>query len=365
MNARLALFALVLSLTACKRPEDQAARQRIFSPEQPQGEDAKALQRLDARALADDAQASERVLRMTRSEIASRLGAHKLAGKTHLAWTRASNVADAGPTEVTLTEETSLTEASNGDFQASLQNDRNQGFEAVWAKGEVFVRSRFGPFRKRRTDRTDPQRLREHTASGLLAFDQLARGLKLRLAGETSYDGRRAVRYEVSGAGQAPPKRDEAELPPIQWPAGGPDTDTARRLSLWDKAQPADLAGAIVIDAETAAPLAWELRGHFRVAQGAGEPPAELEMTTTMKTSALGHELRVKAPVYEEEPSVPHAVKDPLRFLGKQAPAASAPEAGKPPAGTPEPDDDEEPAEEPGEEPAPAKATKSAKGDKP
>ena len=47
-------------------------------------------------------------------------------------------------------------------------------------------------------------------------------------------------------------------------------------------------------------------------------------------TSAVGRDPGLKAPQYEPDPSVPHAVKDPLRFLGKepgaQPPAAEEPE---------------------------------------
>jgi hypothetical protein len=328
MRAR-SLFALGLILaTSCKRPEDQAARQRVFSPEQPQGVDAKARERLDARRLVEDAPLADRVLRMSRAEIATRLGAHKLAGKTKFTWRMGVSAPDAGPNEVTLAEESALVQAADGDFQATLQNDRNQGFEAVWSKGEIYVRSRFGPFRKRRTDRTDLQRLREQTSAGLMTFDQLARGLKLGLAGETQFEGRRALRYEVEGFGQPRSKPDESELPPVQWPTGGPDKDTSRRLSLWQQEQPVEVEGSIVIDAETASPLAWDLHGSFRVAAEKGGHPAELELTTSAKSSGLGRELAIKAPAFEPEPSVPHAVKDPLRFLGKQAPPAE----GAPPA---------------------------------
>ncbi len=342
--SRIALVFAALALPlGCKRPEDQAARQRIFSPEQPQGVDAKAREPLDARRLADDPKLAGRVLRMTRAEAATRLGAHKAAGKTQFTWSMGVAAPDAGPNEVVLSEESSLVQAAGGDYQASLQNDRHQGFEVVWAKGDIYVRSRFGPFRKRRTDRADAQRLREQASSGLAAFDQLARGLKLRLAGETTVEGRGAVRYEVAGAAAAAPTAEQSDLPAIQWPSGGPDQDTSRRLSLWEKEQPVDVAGFVTVDAETAAPLNWDLRGHFRVAPEKNGDPADLALTTTLKTSGLGKALAIKVPAFEPEPSVPHAVKDPLRFLGKQAPSAEAPAAPADESGDEEPEAEEAP----------------------
>jgi hypothetical protein len=351
---RSVLFAALLCAAACKRPEDQAAKQRIFSPDQPVGTDAKAKEPLDARKLADDPKTAERVLRMSRAEAATRLGSHKLTGRTQFAWTMGEAAPDAGPTGVGLTEDTALLQARGGDFQAKVENDHNQGFEAVWTGGEVFVRSRFGPFRKRRTDRSDPPRLREQTSASLATVDQLARGLKLQLTGETAVEGRRALRYDVAGTGARPQKAAQGDTPAIQWPepAGapkgtppGPDPDTARRLSLWEKEQPVEVDGSITVDAETAVPLAYDLQGTFRVAQQKG-PPAELAVRATLKTTGIGKDVAIQEPAYEPEPSVPHAVKDPLRFLGKQAPSGEAPAADEgeeeaapeePPAATPAP----------------------------
>jgi hypothetical protein len=52
----------------------------------------------------------------------------------------------------------------------------------------------------------------------------------------------------------------------------------------------------------------------------------------------VGKDPGLKTPQYEPETSVPHAVKDPLRFLGKAPAAPAAPPAPE------EADDDEEEA---------------------
>ena len=351
------LVAVLLCSAGCKRPEDQAAKARIFSPEQPSGVDAKAREKLDARRLAEDGATAERVLRMSRAEAATRLGAHKLTGKTELSWKLGDAAPDAGGNQVALTEETSLLQARSGDFRARLENDRNQGFEAIWSGGEIFVKSRFGPFRKRRTDRSDPPRLREQTSASLATFDQLARGLKLRLAGETTVDGHRAVKYDVAGAGARAKKAGAGDLPPLQWPepanapkgtAPGADADTARRLSLWEQQEPVEVSGFVTVDAESAAPLAYDLRGQFRVPQPSG-PAAELALHASLRTTGLGKEIAIKAPAVEEEPSVPHAVKDPLRFLGKGAPAAGT--AGEE-QGAADDGEEEAPEDQPADAPA-------------
>jgi hypothetical protein len=341
-------------LLSCKRGGDEAARARIFSPEQPVGAAAEAKEPIDARRLADDPALAARVLHMPQSEIEARLGPHKAQQRVQFAWFRGPGLPDGG-SEVSLSEETTLQQASSGDFSVRLVNDHNQGLELVWVKGEVFVKSLYGPFHKRRTDRTDVQRIREQALSGLATFGRLARGLKLKLAGETTVEGRRAVRYTVAGFGAREVKQEKDELPRIEPPEGkSPDLDTARRLELWEKEEPAEVSGTLLVDAETGAPLASDLRGQFKVPSAGGTgPAAELHLHTVLTTAAVGKELSIKAPQAEPAPSVPHAVKDPLRFLGKE-PAAVPGTAAEEQDET-EGDEDEAPAPAPPPPAVPAK----------
>jgi hypothetical protein len=341
---RLAL--LLLCLFACKRSEDEAARARIFSPEQPAGVLPEAQQSLDGRALADDAKMARRVLGMRQDEIAQRLGPHKAQQKVQFAWFRGPGLPDGG-SEVSLSEETTLLDGPGDDFSVRLSNDRNQGFDLVWVKGEAFVKSLYGPFRKRRTDRTDPGRVREQAMSGLATFDRLARGLKLHLAGETSADGRRLLKYTAEGFGPKAKDKEKSDLPALVYPnENKPDPDTARRLELWEKEEPASVSGTLFVDAQTGVPFACDLQGRFLVPSSQkGAPVAELELRASLATTAVGQDPGLKTPRFEPAPSVPHAVKDPLRFLGKE------PGEGPGAASTEEPDEsdteDEPPAAKP------------------
>ncbi|HET7789108.1 MAG TPA: hypothetical protein VIR81_10410 [Myxococcales bacterium] len=338
---RTASVLALLCLLSCKRSEeDEAARQRIFSQQHEsaaapaQGRDA-----LDATALASQPQLAERVLQMPQAEIAQRLGPHKAQQRVQFAWFRGPGLPDGG-SEVSLSEETTLLDGPEDEFSVRLANDHNQGLELVWVKGEVFVKSLYGPFHKRRTDRTDPPRVREQAMSGLATFDRLARGLQLKNAGETTFEGRRAVRYQVTGFGARPSQQERSDLPPVQYPEDKVDPDTARRLELWEKEQPSKVSGTLMVDAATAAPLACDLQGHFKVPGNSNGPAAELDLHTVLVTTAVGRNPGIKAPPFEPETTVPHAVKDPLRFLGKGA---------TPPPAAEEPDEPDE------EEPAPPK----------
>src|SRR5438477_3918352 len=344
---RAATLLVLFSLLSCKRSEDQAAKQRIFSPEEPIGALAEAKEPLDAGRLAEDARLAERVVHMRQAEVAARLGAHKAQTRVQFAWFRGPGAPDGG-TDVSLAEDSSLHQAGSGDFSVRQENDRNQGFEMVWAKGEVFVRGLFGPFRKRRTDRTDPERVRELAMGALPTFERLAHGLKLQKAGEATVEGRKVVRYQVTGSAARPPAAERKDLPKLEYPVQpdggrGPDPDTSRRMEVWQKEEPTRVAGTLVVDAQTAVPLAADLQGHFRV-PGEGGAAAELDLHSVLTASGIGKDPGVQPPQFDPEPSVPHAVKDPLRFLGK---APAAPGAAS----------TEEPAEESGdEEEAPAEA---------
>jgi len=336
----LLLATAVLLAPACKRSEDEAARARMFSPEQPVGDLPQAKEQLDASRLAEDSKIARRVLHMPRAEIKQRIGLHRAQQRVQFAWFRGPGLPDGG-SEVSLAEDATLLEAPSDDFSVRLVNDHNQGFELVWVKGEAFVRSLYGSFHKRRTDRTDPGRIREQALSGLATFDRLARGLKLRNAGESTSDGRRVVRYAVTGFGARAGEKEETDLLPPHYPENRTDPDTARRLDLWEKEEPTSASGTVVVDVQSGVPLGCDLRGHFKVAGDGSGPAAELSLHSVLVTSAIGKDPKLKAPEAEPEISVPHAVKDPLRFLRK------GPGAAPPPAEEPDEDDEEEAAPAP------------------
>ena len=356
----LPVLLAVVALTSCKRrSEDEAARQRIFSPEEAVGAAAEAKEKLDARRIESDADLAHRVLRMPQAEVAERLGPHRAQTRVQFAWFRGPGLADGG-TEVSLAEETTLADGPHGDFSVRLSNDHNQGFEIDWVNGQAFVKSLYGPFRRRRTDRTDPERVREQALAALASFDRLALGLKLKLAGEAVAEGRRVLRFTVTGFGARPHPTDDRELPPVEYPgAGGKpgqlDPDTARRLELWQKEEPVSVSGSVLVDAETAAPLGCDLKGRFKV-EGKGGPAAELELHSVLVTQAIGKDPNLQEPKFEPEASAAHAVKDPLRFLGKvpgSAPGAASTE--EPAADDSADESDDEPAgTQPAEAPAPA-----------
>src|ERR687884_812661 len=123
---RTALAAILLCIASCKRSEDQAARARIFSPQEPVFDLPEAKEKLDASRLAEDPALARRVLHMQRREIEQRIGPYKAQQRVQFAWFRGPGLPDGG-SEVSLAEETTLAQAPGGDFSVRLVNDHNQG----------------------------------------------------------------------------------------------------------------------------------------------------------------------------------------------------------------------------------------------
>src|SRR5258705_13383432 len=122
---RTGLAAVRLLASPRKRSEDEAARARMFSPEQPVGELPQAKEKVDAARLADDPALARRGLHMRRAEIEQRLGPHKAQQRVQFAWFRGPGVPDGGA-EVSLAEGSILGQAPGGGFSARLGNDHNQ-----------------------------------------------------------------------------------------------------------------------------------------------------------------------------------------------------------------------------------------------
>src|SRR5256885_7870579 len=81
----IALAVGIAASSACKRSEDQQAKARIFSPEDPGASSPEAKEAIDASRLADDPKLAGRVLRMSRAEIAPPLGPHRAETRVPLA----------------------------------------------------------------------------------------------------------------------------------------------------------------------------------------------------------------------------------------------------------------------------------------
>ena len=284
--------ALLLGLAACTDPADRAAKQRIFSPEDPPPVVASAKEKLDPNELGNDSRLGHRVVTMGADEVAERLGAHKYTADVSFEWS-------SGTQRVKLSE-TRLLEAATGgvggDFHARIDNSRDQGLEVVRAHGQVFARSKYGKFRLRLRDRGIAERTRNDTAGALREVDSLFDGrLALVAKGSTTVEGRPAYRYEVRLA-DADPHAATAAPPVPAATRSRMDEGTRRRQTFTEKRQPRSLGGELVVDAASAAVLQAHVVGQLDVPGQGGSGPAVLRVVLDERIRDIGRSPVIKPP---------------------------------------------------------------------
>lgn len=299
------LVLVALTFAACTDPVDKAAKKRIFSPEDPPQAIAAASQKLPPEEVADNPEIARRILGMGAAEATERIGAHQFTATLSYEWT------SQGAKNVLLKETRTLNAGSggvSGDFQAIVENSRDQGLEILRIQNQVFAKSRYGKFRQRLRDRGIAERVREEMYGAIKDFDALFRGrLKLAANGTVTVENRTAWRYQVT-LGDAPPEK-ATKLPPVIPVKGGPDETTQRRLAFYELRTPRALQGEVLVDALTSVVLKTRLDGRLGVKRegktitvpDAGtttlEPTeAELRLVLESQLAHIGKEPGLKVP---------------------------------------------------------------------
>lgn len=311
-HPRIILLALasVVPWAACTDPVDRAAKQRIFSPEDPPAAVASASEQLPPENVADDPRIARRILGMGAAETTERIGAHVYRAKVSFEW--------AGNQRSTKLEETRTLVAGaggvSGDFHGVIENNRDQGLEVMRVQGAVYARSRYMKFRQRLRDRGIAEREREEIYGAIRDVDALFRGrLKLMPQGTVTVDGRTAWKYDVSLGPPLP--ASERALPPRPQPKGLVDAATAHRLAFFELRSPQSLQGQVLVDAKTSVVLKARLDGRLAVAQdgGAGNLRIVLESALT----EVGKEPNLKAPAeFLPDQDKPQGIADALDRFG-------------------------------------------------
>lgn len=337
-NIRRAVIwaCLVAGLGGCSDPVDKAAKERIFSPEDPPRAVSSAKERLPPEEVADDPRIARRVLGMGAAEATERLGPHKLTAQVTFEWL------DNGGRKVKLEETRTLLAGPggfSGDFHATIENSRNQGLEVIRAGGEVYARSRHGKFRHRKRDRGVAERERDQVYSAMREFDSLFQGrVVLKPVGTVTVNGRTAWKYDVDLAPSAPAVGEPAKLPPPAFARTGPDEDTKRRLAFFEKRTPQSLDGEVLVDADTSTVVKARLDGTI-TAPGAEEgSTATLRLALTNEVTEIGKDPKIAAPVeFFPDADKPQGIADALDQFG--IPRGGA-DAGTPAPTAAEPEDE-------------------------
>ncbi len=314
-TGRIAGAVLLPALAlACSSRTDQAARNRIFSPEEPPSDVQRAAEPIQVDDAGTDGAVWSRIWRMERLEVTHRIGPHKAHATIHFKWSRAGRV-------VELTEEQSFETNAEGEFDAIDTNDQDSGFEYVWAGGKAYARSRYGSFHPRRTDRAQQDVVREDATSGLrTVFGLLRREAHGSPAGTHDAAGRPATRLLLSLGNSWGPEAPADMFHPTYGLARepgkdalhpGPDEDTARRLELDTREQPERLSGEIEVD-PSGVILQAVVRAQFKVPEpGSDGARLDLDLNYTLLPDVS---VTISAPKDVVMAKLPHAVNDPLWF---------------------------------------------------
>jgi len=269
---RLTQALAMAAALACSTRPDPRSREEAFGtqPAAPRG------------APFDFAKPAE-ALRLGADEVAVRAGAFGWEGEA--SWTVAR-----GPTPpVRTAERHRLRQLATGEFEVASEIDpglgpgSETGREVVFADGMTYARGRWAHWRQRPTDRGRDGR-RQRDESFRLAgniIDLAGPALAVQPAGEVTALGRRARRYVLSLSGELPTDAP----PPPGLPSGGLDPETRRRLDFLGGRVPVALAGELVLDATSGAPLAVRLSTVFTERS---DPQLRVEVEITARITALG-----------------------------------------------------------------------------
>ena len=289
MRFRSLLF--LVALFSCTSAEDQAAKQRIFSPEDPPRVLLAAQEVLEPEALHRRPAMAERVLSISAREAAFRLGPHRQDVEVRFVWNR-------GDRRVSLEETRMVAVDPEGDFHVRVENDQFQGMEWIRVDGVSYARSRYAPFRERRRDRGSSERVLEEAYRALPSFWRLVHGaLKFSEPVAEKLGSREVYRYDVA-LGEPVRAKDDA-LPPVVFPKDGPDEDTRLRLRAAEMGRATAVSGRLWVDRGSAVPLKAELSATVEVPDD--EALARLDFSLRLTTSKIGESLGIGIPDHLED----------------------------------------------------------------
>lgn len=305
-------------LLACTSAEDRAAKQRIFSPEDPPRVLLAAQEVLEPEALHRRPAMAERILSISAREAAFRVGPHRQDVTVRFAWKR-------GERKITLEETRMVAVDPGGDFHVRVENDQLQGMEWIRLGGISYARSRYAPFRERRRDRGSSEHVLEEAYRALPTFWNLVHGaLKFSEPVAEKLGDREVYRYDVALGDPIRSPKDES-LPPVLFPKDGPDEDTRLRLRAAEKGRAKAVSGRLWVDRGSSVPLRAELSATVEVPDE--EEPARLDFSLRLTTSKIGESLGIEVPDHLEDAPRPPGPVATLEAYGLWRGKETEPEA--------------------------------------
>jgi hypothetical protein len=323
------ISVLAVSLAAGCGDKTQAHLERFLDIKEKKPEAEKA-EPIDAFAVAENPEAADRINTMEFSEVARRLGAHRLQSRMKFEFVSPD-------TRAWLRENGLIVQAADGDFRVKVENDGGQGYELLYADSRFFVRNRYGPFHERGTISADHLRWRNAVYGGWAAIYRLYRG-RLRFAklGLTRYHGRDAIRFSISFS-KDPPRLagtpDPPRVPPGVTKYVYPIEPTPSASHRWrDNAQPKKALGSLMVDADVGVVLKVDFTGELSIPTPGGDHPIALSIRAEIQADGFGNPPSIAPPADKELQPIPERIQvdtHPLDFyFGKGFTASLGAPAG-------------------------------------
>lgn len=229
---------LALALVACSgsdegRPDEELGGLVVAG-------DPKAAA-IDVGKAARDPRELARALALPHEQVGALLGPHALSGATRLEVREGDKVVEE------MTEETAVELDAKGNYHARAASSKEYGREIYFVDGWMYLRPRYGKYHKRRpADEVEPARVRgEIAGTTAAAFELLARGAKVTDGGEVDEGGRKARKITIA-MGKSQPASEE---------------ETSTQRAWREQAVVQEVAGEVVLDAASGAPLRAQVRG--------------------------------------------------------------------------------------------------------
>ncbi|MEW5853030.1 MAG: hypothetical protein AB2A00_29875 [Myxococcota bacterium] len=344
-----ACVAFLLALWSCKNSEDQAAKERVFSPPPPNPILEKAKEPVDLAKLEQDKDYRRKVLGMLFPEVQARLKAGLFTVKETLTIQK-------GEQSISVEENGQIQFNSHGDMAVELKTGPTEAMQLVYTNEVLYLRNRAGQWRASR-DPSDERHFWANETYGALrtTADLFKDAMTFKRVGPEEIEGRKASRFELglSQSGGDPDVLTDPE-------DGGPQT-TVRIPdggALFRAAQdhrralkggvPQSLTGYIIFDDEKGVPLKVELEGTLKLG---GKRTTDIKaMTIKLESSVVdvGKDQEILPPKGAVAEIIRRRIPvSPLEFLdGGTTPAKGKPaqkgEKDKAPAQPVEPPDDTE-----------------------
>lgn len=319
-----------VALFACGCGDKTQAHLERFLDTKEKKPEADKPETIDAFAIADTPAAADRIHTMKFSEVARRLGAHRLTAQMKFEFVSPD-------TRAWLRENSLIVQAADGDFRVKVENDGGQGYELVYADKKFFARSRYGPFHERDTISSDHIKWRDAAHGSWAAVYRLYRGrLRFTKLGLTRYHGRDAIRFSIGLSQEEPRLPGTPRPPPVPpgvekyvYPIDPTPSDTHR----WrDKAQPKKASGTILVDTDVGVVLDVDFTGELSLPSPGSQHQIMLSIRAELKADGFGNPPSIAPPDEKDVQPVPERIRvdtHPLDFyFGKGFTAALGAPAG-------------------------------------